>query len=48
MSFFKRHDVMLNKAVTLEWARFLEKLNRGVPELIAKIEGEIPTRNLCH
>ena len=46
MSFFKRHDVLLNKAVTLEWARFLEKLNRGVPELIAKIEGEIPPRNL--
>ena len=46
MSFFKRRNVSLNKAVTLEWARFLEEINVGVPKLIAKIEDEIPSRNL--
>ena len=46
MSFFKRRNVSLNKAVTLEWARFLEEVNVGVPKLIAKIEDKIPSRNL--
>ena len=46
MRFFKRRNVSLNKAVTLEWARFLEEINVGVPKLIAKIEDEIPSRNL--
>ena len=42
--FFKRYNTGLSKAVTLEWARFLEKLNVGVPKLIAKTEGEIVQR----
>lgn len=46
MSFFKRRSVSLNKAVTLEWARFLEEINVGAPKLIAKIEGKIPSRDL--
>ena len=46
MSFFKLRNVSLNKAVTLEWARFLEEINVGVPKLIAKIEDKIPSRNL--
>jgi len=46
ISFFKRYNVSLNKAVTLEWARFLEEVNVGVPKLIAKIEDKIPSRNL--
>ena len=46
MSFFKRRSVSLNKAVTLEWARFLEEINVGVPKLIAKIEDEKSGRNL--
>ncbi len=46
ISFFKRYNVSLNKAVTLEWARFLEKVNLGVPKLIAKIEDEKSGRNL--
>lgn len=28
------------KAIILEWAKFLEKINRGLPMLIAKIEKE--------
>ena len=39
MNFFKRYNVVLEKAVTLEWARFIEQFNLGVPELIRKIEG---------
>ena len=46
MRFFKRRNVSLNKAVTLEWARLLEEINVGVPKLIAKIEDEIPSRDL--
>ena len=30
----------------MEWARFLEEVNVGVPKLIAKIEDKIPSRNL--
>jgi len=40
MSFFKRYNVVLEKAIILEWARFIEKFNLGVPELIQKIEGK--------
>ena len=46
MSFFKRRNVSLDKAVTLEWVRFLEERNPGVPKLTAKIEDKIPARNL--
>lgn len=47
MSFFKRYNTVLNKAVTLEWAKFLEKLNLKVPQLISKTEGkEIERGNL--
>ena len=38
MKFFKKHNTVLKKAVNLEWARFLEKLNLGVPNLIRKME----------
>jgi len=44
MLFFKKYNVTLNKSVTLEWARFLEKLNRGLPELISKTERELVQR----
>ena len=40
MNFFKRYNVALEKAVTLEWVRFIEQFNLGVPELIRKIEGK--------
>ena len=44
MEFFKKYNAVLRKAVNLEWARFLEKLNLGVPRLIQKTEGEIVPR----
>jgi len=44
MKFFKKYNTVLKKAVNLEWARFLEKLNLGVPRLIQKTEGEIIPR----
>ena len=37
--FFKRYNQWLLKSVILEWARFLEKLNVGLPKIIAKTEG---------
>ena len=44
MEFFKKYNTVLKKAVNLEWARFLEKLNLGVPRLIQKTEGEMIPR----
>ena len=44
IQFFKKHNVVLKKAVNLEWVKFLEKLNLGVPLLIQKTEGEIISR----
>jgi len=38
--FFKDNYVFLFKAVILEWAKFLEKINYGLPRLISKIERE--------
>ena len=38
--FFKKNNILIKKAVNLEWARYLEKLNLGVPKLIQKTEGE--------
>lgn len=47
IQFFKKYNVVLKKAVNLEWAKFLEKLNLGIPLLIQKTEGEIiPRTNL--
>ena len=45
IKFFKENSIFLNEAVILEWARFLEKINPGLPELISKIEGIIPQRS---
>ena len=46
--FFKRRHAVLLKAVILEWAKFLEKLNTGLPKLIAKTEGsDIKRGNLA-
>ena len=44
IEFFKKYNAVLSKAVTLEWSRFLENLNVGIPKLIAKTEGEIIQR----
>ena len=44
MEFFKKYNIVLKKAVNLEWAKFLEKLNLTVPRLIQKTEGEIIQR----
>ncbi len=38
--FFKENYPILSKAITLEWAKFLEKINIGLPMLISKIEGQ--------
>jgi len=35
---------MLFKAVILEWAKFLEKINKNLPKLISKIESEAVSR----
>ena len=39
MQFFKRYHVVLKKVVILEWVRFIEPFNEGVPSMIDKIEG---------
>lgn len=44
MLFLKKYNTALSKAVTLEWARFLGKLNLGVPQLIPKTEGSVVQR----
>jgi 5-methylcytosine-specific restriction endonuclease McrA len=38
MLFFRENYVLLYKTVILEWSKFLEKINRGLPMLISKIE----------
>lgn len=40
MRFFRQYDAVLFKSVILEWARFLEKLNVGLPKIILKTEGK--------
>ena len=40
MKFFKRYHDVLKKAIILEWTRFVEPFNEGVPSLIEKIEGK--------
>ncbi len=39
MHFFKRYNAVLKKSVILEWVRFIEPFNEGVPSLIDKVEG---------
>ena len=43
--FFKKNHSLLLKAILLEWAKFLEKINIGLPRLISKIESEEFERN---
>jgi hypothetical protein len=43
--FLSKNYVFLTKSVILEWSRFLEKLNKGVPKIIEKTEGSIVQRN---
>ena len=40
IQFFKRYNTIILKAIILEWSRFLEKLNIGLPKIIAKTEGK--------
>jgi len=47
LGFFKDNYNFLFKAVILEWAKFLEKINYGLPKLISKIErDEVPRNSL--
>lgn len=39
MKFFKRYHAILRKSVILEWVRFIEPFNEGIPFLIDKVEG---------
>ena len=45
LQFFRENYSFLFKAVILEWAKFLEKINQGLPRLISKIEGAVPSRS---
>jgi len=38
--FFKQYYPLLKNSVILEWAKFLEKINKNLPKLISKIESE--------
>lgn len=38
LEFFKNNHSVLYNAIVLEWAKFLEKINLGLPMLISKIE----------
>lgn len=40
LQYFKQNYSFLFKAVILEWAKFLERINLGLPKLISKIERE--------
>lgn len=40
MLFFKQYYPLLLNSVILEWAKYLEKINKGLPKLISKIESE--------
>jgi hypothetical protein len=44
MKYFKQYYPLLLKSVILEWAKFLEKIDKGLPMLISKIEGHMPER----
>ena len=41
MKFFNQYYEVLYRAVILEWIRFIEKLNFGLPHLVEKIEGNV-------
>ncbi len=38
LKFFRENHSLLSKAIIFEWAKFLEKINLGLPMLISKIE----------
>lgn len=45
--FFKQFYPLLLNSVILEWAKFLEKINKNLPKLISKIENEdVPRTSL--
>lgn len=44
MDFFRKRGPILLKAVILEWARFLERMNAGLPKIIEKTEGRAVKR----
>ena len=44
MIFLKKYNAILLKSVILEWAKFLENLNVGLPKLILKTEGMVMKR----
>ncbi len=44
MAFLKKYNVVLLKATILEWARFLEQMNLGLPKIITKTEGKSISR----
>ena len=44
MEFLRIHHAILIKAVILEWVRFLEQRNRGLPDIISKTEGLLAKR----
>ncbi len=45
MQFFKRHYALLLKATVLEWARFLERFNDKLPNIIRNTEGDWNTKH---
>lgn len=45
LQFFRTNYSFLSKVIILEWAKYLEKINHGLPMLISKIEGNIPSRS---
>jgi HNH endonuclease len=45
LRFFRENHTFLYKAIILEWSRFLEKINRGLPMLISKVESDETRRN---
>ena len=44
IKYFKENHTLLLKATMLECAKFLERINKGLPMLISKIEGHSPDR----
>ena len=46
INFLKRFNGLLKNAVILQWAKFLEPLNIGYPQIIKSIESEFEPRNL--
>jgi hypothetical protein len=46
IDFLKRFNNLLHNAVILQWAKFLEPLNIGYPQIIKSIESEFEPRNL--